>query len=78
MADLAGGAEGGAGLDGAAQDVAAVTLCGDSAEFGEVGLGVEVDKEDAESLGVQVAGQVPGGGGFADSAFLVGDGEDEG
>ncbi len=39
---------------------------------GGVGLGVEVDEEDALAKGREAGGQINGGGGFADSAFLVG------
>ena len=43
---------------------------------GEVGLGVDVDEEDALFGEGEGRRQVDGGGGFADAAFLVGDGED--
>jgi hypothetical protein len=39
-------------------------------------LRVEVDQQDGLAGGGQGGGEVDGGGGLADAAFLVGDGED--
>ena len=43
---------------------------------GEVGLGVEVHQDDFFSQASQGSGEIDGGGGLADPAFLVGDGDD--
>jgi hypothetical protein len=45
---------------------------------GEVGLGVQVDEEDALLGEGEGGGEIDGGGGLADAAFLVCDGEDPG
>ena len=47
-----------------------------AAACGGVALRVEVDDEDAFAFGGERCREVDGGGGFADAAFLVGDGED--
>ena len=41
---------------------------------GEVGLRIEVDEQDALLGHREGGGEVDGGGGFADAAFLIGDG----
>ena len=43
---------------------------------GEVALRIDVDEEDAPLGEGERGGEVDGGGGFADAAFLVGDGDD--
>ena len=43
---------------------------------GGIALRVEVDDEDAFAFGGERCREVDGGGGFADAAFLVGNGED--
>src|SRR5215469_955109 len=45
---------------------------------GGVGLRVEVEEEDAFAVGGKAGGEVDGGGGFSNAAFLVGDGYDFG
>ena len=47
-----------------------------AAACGGVALRVEVDDEDAFAFGGERCREVDGGGGFADAAFLVGDGKD--
>jgi hypothetical protein len=42
---------------------------------GGVGLGIEVDQQRVDFLFGQRRGQIDGGGGLADAALLVGDGE---
>lgn len=43
---------------------------------GGVGLGVQINQQDLLAALGEAGGQIDGGGGFADSAFLVGDGND--
>ena len=45
---------------------------------GEVALGIDVDEQDAVVRHRERSGEVDRGGGFADAAFLVGDGYDSG
>ncbi len=45
---------------------------------GGVGLGVAVDEEGWKAFEGEGGGEVDGGGGFADSAFLIDDGDDLG
>jgi hypothetical protein len=43
---------------------------------GGIGLGIEIDEQHALAAGGHARGKIDGGGGFSDTAFLVGDGED--
>ena len=45
---------------------------------GGIALGIQVHQQDLGTCEGKVGGQVDGGGGFADSAFLAGDGDDFG
>ena len=53
-----------------------VGIFGDAEAGGGVALGVGIDHQDAEVVGGQRSGEIDGGGGFPDAAFLVGDCED--
>ena len=53
--------------------VVGLTFQADAA--GEVGLRVDVDEQDALLRQREGGREVDGGGGFADAAFLVGDGD---
>ena len=44
----------------------------------EVGLGIEVDEEDALFRHGECGSQVDGGGGFANATLLIGDGDNPG
>jgi hypothetical protein len=48
----------------------------DAQAAGGVGLGIEVDQENLLAALGQAGGEIDGGGGLADAAFLVGDGDD--
>lgn len=43
---------------------------------GGVGLGVDIDEEDAATLGGEAGREVDAGRGFTDAALLIGDGDD--
>jgi hypothetical protein len=57
-------------------DAEAGFVSGEAEASGGVGLGVAVDEEGGEAFEGDGGGQVDGGGGFADSPFLVNDGDD--
>jgi hypothetical protein len=48
---------------------------GDAEASGGVALGVGVDDQDAEVVGREGSGQIDGGSGLSNSAFLISDGE---
>ena len=54
----------------------AFRIFGDAKAGGGIALRVGVDDQDLKVVGGKGGGQVDGGGGFSDSAFLVGNGED--
>jgi len=80
------GGEQGFGEGGMAEeDVVGAEACvfsfagaGEAEASGGVGLGVAVDEEGGKAFEGEGGGEVDGGGGFADSAFLVDDGDDLG
>ncbi len=45
---------------------------------GGIALGIQIHQQDLGTCEGKVGGQVDGGGGFADPAFLAGDGDDSG
>ena len=53
-----------------------VGILGDAEAAGGVALGVGIDDEDANVIGGERSGEIDGGRGFPDAAFLVGDCED--
>ena len=50
----------------------------DSKRAGGIGLRIQIDQQRADFLFGQGGGEIDGSGGFADAAFLIGDGEDSG
>ena len=53
-----------------------VRVFGDAEAAGGVALGVGIDHQDAYVIGRERSGEIDGGRGFPDAAFLVGDSED--
>ena len=73
------GGDDGVGRRGVAQedvvDAGPLAVFGDAEAGGGIALGVGIDDEDTEVIGGQGGGQVDGGRGFTDPAFLVGNRE---
>jgi len=70
-----------AGSDVAEQEVidrGAVVVAAEAEAAGGVGLWVDIDQQRGKAFEGQRGGQVDGGGGLADAAFLVDDGDDLG
>ena len=57
---------------------AAALLFFDADGTGGVGLGIEIDQKRVDFLLGESGGEVDGGRGLADAAFLIGDGENGG
>ena len=80
MGDFGGqdGVGGGVAAHEEVVDGGAVVVAAEAQASGGVGLGVAVDEQGREAFEGERGGEVDGGGGFADAALLVDDGDDFG